>query len=358
MMSPSRLPLRARVTRGWILGVLAVHVALLAWGAARHSPTWDEPAHLVAGISHWQIGSFALYRVNPPLIRSVAALPVLVAGPRTDWSGYSGAPGARSEFVIHRDFIALNAQSLCWYHTLARWACIPFSLLGAWICRWWARDLYGPAAGDLAMVLWCFCPNVLANAQLITPDAGATALGAAAAYCFWRWLRAPSWSGAYPHSLSYFNELVGGPSNGHAHLLHSNIDWGQDLLYLKRWIEKHPEAQPLGLAFWNVYRPGIAGIEYLRPPLGPNALAGAPRDPDQAGPQPGWYAVSVNHLCSSRRRYDYFLHFRPVATAGYSILVYRITLEEANRVRREMNLGELSGSRAQSDGGPGDEGVY
>jgi Dolichyl-phosphate-mannose-protein mannosyltransferase len=37
----------------------------------------------------------------------------------------------------------------------------------------------------------------------------------------------------YPHSLSYFNELVGGPRQGHAYLLESNIDWGQDLLFLK-----------------------------------------------------------------------------------------------------------------------------
>ncbi len=28
------------------------------------------------------------------------------------------------------------------------------------------------------------------------------------------------------HSISYFNELAGGPENGSAHLLDSNIDWG------------------------------------------------------------------------------------------------------------------------------------
>jgi hypothetical protein len=49
----------------------------------------------------------------------------------------------------------------------------------------------------------------------------------------------------YPHSLSYFNELAGGPENGHAHLVDSNIDWGQDLLYLKAWIDEHPEARPI-----------------------------------------------------------------------------------------------------------------
>ena len=37
--------------------------------------------------------------------------------------------------------------------------------------------------------------------------------------------------------------------NGPAHLLDSNIDWGQDLLYLKDWLDKHPQARPLGLAY-------------------------------------------------------------------------------------------------------------
>lgn len=37
----------------------------------------------------------------------------------------------------------------------------------------------------------------------------------------------------YPHSLSYFNESIGGPLNGPKHLLGSSVDWNQDLLYLK-----------------------------------------------------------------------------------------------------------------------------
>lgn len=42
----------------------------------------------------------------------------------------------------------------------------------------------------------------------------------------------------YPHSLSYFNETVEGPLNGPKHLLGSNVDWGQDVLYLRQWITK------------------------------------------------------------------------------------------------------------------------
>lgn len=41
----------------------------------------------------------------------------------------------------------------------------------------------------------------------------------------------------YPHSLSYFNEVIGGPLNGPRHLLGSNVDWGQDLRYVKWWLD-------------------------------------------------------------------------------------------------------------------------
>jgi len=36
----------------------------------------------------------------------------------------------------------------------------------------------------------------------------------------------------YPHQLAYFNEVAGGPENGHKHLLGSNLDWGQDCFLL------------------------------------------------------------------------------------------------------------------------------
>jgi hypothetical protein len=41
----------------------------------------------------------------------------------------------------------------------------------------------------------------------------------------------------YPHQLAYFNELSGGPGNGHRHLLGSSLNNGQDLLLLKEWAD-------------------------------------------------------------------------------------------------------------------------
>jgi hypothetical protein len=40
----------------------------------------------------------------------------------------------------------------------------------------------------------------------------------------------------FPHHLSYFNAFVGGPRNGHHHLLGSSFDWGQDWFWADQWL--------------------------------------------------------------------------------------------------------------------------
>ena len=176
--------------------MLASHACLLGWGAAVHSPSLDELGHLPAGLSHWQLARFDLYRVNPPLVRMVAAAPVVFCMPKIRWYSYSESGQTRPEFQFGRQMIAAEGARTFWYFTLSRWACIPFSLLGAYTCFLWARELYGDVAGLLAAALWCFSPGILGNAQMITPDVGAAALAAGSGYTFWRWLKRPSWSRA------------------------------------------------------------------------------------------------------------------------------------------------------------------
>jgi len=588
-----------RWVRGVLIALLTIHAGLLAWAATRHSPTSNEVCHLPAGISHWQFGRFELYRVNPPLVRMVAALPVLAVGAEPDWSAFYESPGARPVFSIGSDFVQANGYRSFWLYTLARWACIPFSLIGGYVCFRWSRELYGDASGLLAVTLWCFSPNILAHAELITPDAGATALGVSAFYLFWRWLKNPTWAEAtvagivlglveltkltwiilfgvwpatwiawwifsrrdtsrvslrrqasqmivilllalhvlntgyaydgtlsrldsfqfvsrilggdeeilenpqrqnrfdgtwlgsvpvplprqyvlgadvqkrdfererrsylrgewathgwwyyyiyalaikvplgtwclvvlcgtvtvarrgyaarfrdefvillpltavlvlvssetnynahlryvlpifpfafiwisklgkvatragkttialvtvallwsvgsslwfYPHTLAYFNESVGGPKNGHAHLTYSNIDWGQDLLYLKRWLDDHPDVNLTGLAYFGTFNPRIAGIEFENPAEAPTSVdALAPKENNRQTPLK-WYAISVNALTgmdhgiqrvgefSRGASYRMLRDAKPKATAGYSILIYHATLPEGDSI--------------------------
>jgi hypothetical protein len=158
--------------------------------------------------------------------------------------------------------------------------------------------------------------------------------------------------------MSYFNEAVGGPAMGSRYLNDSNIDWGQDLLFLKQWLLAHPEARPLGLAYYNDFDPRVVGIEYDLPPPGPSARS--PIDVEwaaQLGPRPGYFAVSVNFLIGTkflapngkgsivliddRDHFRYFNEFTPIARAGYSINIYHITPGQAARARERLGLPPL-----------------
>ncbi|MBC7856654.1 MAG: glycosyltransferase family 39 protein [Pirellulaceae bacterium] len=183
----------ARRHRVVVNGLLAVHALLLAWSAAVHSPVIDEPAHLSAGISHWHHGTFSLYRVNPPLARMVATVPLLLTDIQTDWSHYSDDLSGRPEFAVGDDLVVANGMGIFTYAMMARWACIPFSLLGGIVCYHWGRLLFGRRAGLVALTLWCSSPTILGHGALLTPDVAGTSLGLAACYLFSWWLVRPSW---------------------------------------------------------------------------------------------------------------------------------------------------------------------
>jgi len=134
----------------------------------------------------------------------------------------------------------------------------------------------------------------------------------------------------FPHSMSYFNELVGGPKNGPKHLLGSNVDWGQNSYFLQKWYNKHSEARPIKIAYSSTESLDRLGIKDNQQP---------PREPHS-----GWFALGVNEIFASSKQYEYFKQFEPVDFIGYSIYIYHITPEEANRVRREMGLPEIEGA--------------
>ena len=62
-----------------VTGLLTFQYALAGGEpASEENPTVDEVVHLAAGITYWQRGTFRLYHHNPPLVKLVAALPVLL----------------------------------------------------------------------------------------------------------------------------------------------------------------------------------------------------------------------------------------------------------------------------------------
>jgi len=193
----STAPARRRAV--WIglavAGLLAVHLALAERSLITENPTVDEVVHMPAGITYWQKHTFRLYHHNPPLVKLIAALPVVLSDPMTaplyqlkSWSDPDPSPTTFSQ-----SFAFVNAPRYFELFQLSRMVMPLFSVLGGLIIFAWSSRIYGPHGGLLSLCLWVFCPNILAHTRLVTTDVGSTVLGAGATYLFWSYLRRPTW---------------------------------------------------------------------------------------------------------------------------------------------------------------------
>ncbi len=186
-----------------VAGLLAIHLAMLGWIAAWNSPVCDEVGHLTAGLYEWKFGYYFMYRVNPPLVKMVAAIPAALGNPKVNWRNILDSPDVRTEFVVGQEFIRANGPNACWYFAAGRVLCLPFTVLGGWMCFLWGRSLYGPRSGLVACLMWCVSPLVLGWGAIFTPDAAATSFGLLAAYRYREWLNSGSWSTAIWAGLTF-----------------------------------------------------------------------------------------------------------------------------------------------------------
>jgi hypothetical protein len=96
-----------------------------------------------------------------------------------------------------------------------------------------------------------------------------------------------------PHYLAYFNELAGGPDEGHRHLVDSSLDWGQDLPGLKAWLDANrAPGETAYLAYF-----GTGSPRYYRIQAKPLAyLNGFHEDQPYIPLGPGLYCVGATML--------------------------------------------------------------
>lgn len=176
--------------------LMTVHLSLAVRSLVQENPTIDEVIHLPAGITYWEKGSFRLYHHNPPLVKLLAALPVVASGEYVTQPAYT-PPGwgpLPNKAAFAHDFAQLNAKSYFELFSRARLLMPLFSVLGGLVVFSWSRRLFGTGAGLFSLLLWALCPNVLAHCRLITTDMGATAVGVLATYVFWLYLQRPTWT--------------------------------------------------------------------------------------------------------------------------------------------------------------------
>lgn len=132
----------------------------------------------------------------------------------------------------------------------------------------------------------------------------------------------------YPFYISYFNAASGGPKKALRYLSDSNVDWGQDLRQLRRWMQVH-KVERMGVSYMGgdnplaYFRPGQ--LDWIEPPFNERG-----RENTEYRPAPGLYAISANLITGQffdaphRDFYRAFRELTPIDYAGYSIYIFRV----------------------------------
>jgi len=130
----------------------------------------------------------------------------------------------------------------------------------------------------------------------------------------------------FPSFLTYFNELAGGPSGGSRYVTDSNLDWGQDLKRLKKWVDEN-NIEKIKIDYFGGGSPGYY--------FGDNYEGFDPKN----GPQKGWLAISASALRQGQGEpteefskitsmqagyYNWLKKYKPVKVIGNSIFIYYI----------------------------------
>ena len=128
----------------------------------------------------------------------------------------------------------------------------------------------------------------------------------------------------YPDYLAFFNETLGDRER-HEILVDSNLDWGQDLKGLKRWMVDQG-VEKIELAYFGTADPAYYGIKAIYEPGTWSAILSEP--PDSTGLSTAPYiAISATHLVglyfAPHNPYAAFLRKKPVAAIGHSIFIFR-----------------------------------
>jgi 4-amino-4-deoxy-L-arabinose transferase-like glycosyltransferase len=168
--------------------LLLILLGQLAYSVRQESLSWDEGNHIFAGYMALKHHDHGLNPEHPPLVKMVAALPLLSMNLREPTLG--NRYFKTESYLSGRDLIFENDFETIIFR--ARMGAALFALLLALIVFLTAREMFGTGAGFLALALVAFEPNLIAHGAMVTTDTGAACFLLATIYAFYRYVKRPS----------------------------------------------------------------------------------------------------------------------------------------------------------------------
>jgi Dolichyl-phosphate-mannose-protein mannosyltransferase len=171
-----------------VFALLVVFLVELAVTVRGESITWDEDDHLYAGYMSLKTGDFGLNPEHPPMVKMLAALPIL--GMPLHVPALQGREFKHDAFLGGKEFLFKNDADTMLFR--ARMAAATFAILLALLVFLAGREMFGVAAGFVALVLLVFDPNQIAHGAFVTTDTALTCFMFGSVYAFYRYVKRPT----------------------------------------------------------------------------------------------------------------------------------------------------------------------
>lgn len=162
---------------------------------ARKSITADEVVLIPAAYYHLVTNDLQLIREHPPLSKLLAGLPLLFIQPN-ELAPQQMDPSIKR---ADRDWSYMTRfwqDNRTRFETISFWARLPMialTLALGVLIFYFARDLFGPRAGLLAVALFALEPTILAHARVVQTDIPAAFGFLLSAFALHHYLREPNW---------------------------------------------------------------------------------------------------------------------------------------------------------------------
>ena len=183
-----------------VVVLLLTMVVEVGLSTRQQSPSWDEGDHIYAGYMNWMRGEYTLNPEHPPLVKLVATLPLvpldLKTAPRQGRYFKDEAYFGGRELIFRNDPKYGGKYSSDSLLFRVHMAALTFGVLLAGTLFFAGQEMFGTAAGLIALALLVFDPSILANAPYVTTDTGAACGFFATVYTFYRFVKQMTWKRA------------------------------------------------------------------------------------------------------------------------------------------------------------------
>ncbi len=181
--------------------ILATIISLVS--AHTDSLTYDEVAHIGSGYTYILENDFRLNPEHPPLLKALAAVPLLLIAPTFDvtelpsWTTSYAHIGEFGQWDAGKLLLHASENNIDQITWLARLPMVLlFGMFSFFLYHWGKKSgnrLIGKWIGLCVVALWCFNINLLGHNHLVTTDIGAAIAMTVTLYYFLRFIKKPTW---------------------------------------------------------------------------------------------------------------------------------------------------------------------